>query len=313
MPKNSEKRLLLYKIETTEGTDSAPVVGTDAILTRGLDAKGWDGDKGVRQLDGLHAGARPSYYKQIRKPVRWEVEIAGSGATATTVPAWMKLNRICGFDAGVAGASSVVQTPIFSGVPSATLYPFYDNLLVSATGARSNLSLTFEDDEIPFFAYDAVGFPPAGLVSEAVPGAPTLGAFAAPVLVNTANTTFMLGGFSPGLRRLTLNAGAQIDPRSLTGQLDKAMFRNREMTGTALIEFPDLGSKNYFTNVLARSTQPLQIVHGTAAGNIVQVDAPRCEIDLPDMPDEQGVLMLSVPLRLLPTAAGNDELTITSK
>lgn len=313
MAKNDEKRLLLYKIETTEGTDSAPVVGTDAILTRGLDASRWEGDKGVRQVDGLHAGARPSYYKQIRKPVSFQVEIAGSGQTATTVPAWMKLNRICGFDAGVAGASSVVQSPIFTGVPSATLYPFYDNLLVSATGARGNLTMTFEDDEIPFFAYDMIGFPPAALGSESAPAAPTLGAFAAPVLVNTANTTFSLGGYSPGLRRLTINVGAKIEPRSLTGPVDRIMFRNREMIGTAVIEFPDLGSKNYFTNVVARSTQALQVVHGTAAGNIVQVDAARCEIDLPDLSGEQGALMMSVGLRLLPTAAGNDELTITSK
>lgn len=310
---NSEKKLLLFKIEGTEGTDAAPVVGTDAILTRALDASKWEGDKGVRQLDGLYAGARPSYYKQIRKPMSWEVEIAGSGVSAVTVPAWMKLNRICGFDAGVAGGSSVVQTPIFASIPSATLYPYIDNLLVNSLGSRATMEMTFEDDEVPFFGYNALGFPPAALVSQATPGAPTLTAFAAPLLVNTANTTFSLGGYSPGLRKINIKVGAKLEPRSLTGPADRIMWRNREMVGSVTIEHPDLASKNYFTNVIARSIQVLQIVHGTVAGNIVQIDAARCEIDLPDLSEEQGALMQTLPIRLLPTVAGNDELTITSK
>jgi hypothetical protein len=313
MTKNAEKLLMLFKIEGTEGTDAAPVVGTDAILTRNLDASKWEGDKDVRQLDGLYAGARPSYYKQIRKPASWEVEIAGSGVSAVTVPAWMKLNRICGFDAGVAGGSSVVQTPIFSAIPTATIYPYYDNLLVNALGSRSNLGLTFEDDQIPFFNYDALGFPPAGLVSESAPGAPTLTGFAAPVLVNTANTTFSFGGYVPGLRKLTLDLGVKLEPRSLTGPVDRIMWRNREATGRLTIEHPDLASKNYFTNILARSIQVLSLVHGTVAGNIFQLDAARCEVDLPELSNEQGALMQSMPIRLLPTAAGNDEITFTSK
>src|SRR5690349_6685091 len=107
MAKLADKRLLLYKIETTEGTDAAPVVATDAIITRNLDASGIDADTGVRQIDGQYFGARPSYNRQIRKPVSFEVEMAGSGVSAITVPGWMKLLRACGFDAGVPGASSV--------------------------------------------------------------------------------------------------------------------------------------------------------------------------------------------------------------
>jgi hypothetical protein len=313
MAKNYEKRLLLYKIETTEGTDAAPVVGTDAILTRNLDANSMEGDKGTRMLDGLYAGARPSYYKQIRRPVRFEVEIAGSGVTAITVPSWMKLNRAIGCDAGVAGGSSVVQTPIFTAIPSATLYPYLDNLLEAVTGARGNMSMTFEDDEIPFFSYDFLGFPPAGLASEATPGAPTLTGFAAPVLVNTANTTFSLDGYAAPLRRLTLNVGAAIEPRSLTGPTDRIMFRNREMTGEVVVELPDLTTKNYYTKVASRATAALQLIHGTVAGNIVQIDAARAEIDMPTLSEEQGVVMASFPIRLLPTSAGNDELLITSK
>ena len=312
MGKSAEKKLLLFKIEGTEGVDAAPAAA-DAIITVGLDASGLEGDEKERKIDGQYFGARPTIHGQIRKPVSFGVELAGSGGLATAVPAFMKIMRICGFDAGVAGASSVVQSPISANVPSATLWPFYDNLKVVALGARANWTLTIEDDEIPMLNFTAMGFPPAGIVSEAGPGAPTFTWQAVPLVASTANTTFSLGGYSPALRRLTLNGGVSIEPRSLVGPTDKAMFRNRVITGEALIEFPDLGTKNYYTNLVNRTTQVMQLVHGTATGNIVQVDGARAEIGLITTPEDQGQLMASVPLRLLPTAAGNDELTFTSK
>jgi hypothetical protein len=311
MAKSFEKRLLLFKIEATEGTDPTPVVGTDAILTRNLDASGMQADERVRLTDGQYFGSRPSILNQIRQPIRFEVEIAGGG-TATTPPPWMKPNRVCGFDAGVAGGSNVLQTPISATIPSATLYPWYDNLRIKTHGTRGTFSMTFEDDEIPFFSYDMLGFPPATPVDENTPGSPTLTAFQTPVLVSTANTTFSLGSYSPPMRRLTINVGASIEPRSLVGPSDKAAFRNREMTFEAVVELPDLSAKNYYTNMVARTTQALSIAHGTAAGNIVTVAAARAEIGLITLSEEQGQVMATIPGRLIPSSAGNDEMTITT-
>ncbi len=315
MAKSYEKRLLLYKIETTEGTDATPVIGTDAILTRNLSADGFDADTKIRNLDGQYFGARPASLTSIRQPVSFEVEIAGAGATAITVPAWMKLNRVAGFDAGVVVSTThVLQTPISASVPSATLWPFYDNLRRQVRGTRGNVTMTFEDDEIPFFSYDMVGYPPSTLVDESTPGTPTLTMFPDPVLCSTAATTFTLGAYAAPLRRLTLNVGATVEPRSLIGPADRVFYRNREVTGEAMIELPDLTAKNYFTNVANRTTQVLQLIHGTVVGNIVQIDAPRAEIGLPTFSEEQGIVMMGLPLRLLPsTGAGNDELTVTSK
>jgi hypothetical protein len=312
MPKSFEKRLLLYKIETTEGTDSTPIVGTDAILTRNLDASGLEADTKVRQLDGQYFGARPSVLSSIRRPVSFEVEIAGAGVAAT-IPAWMKLNRICGFDAGASGGGGNQQNPISASIPSATLWPHYDNLRLKALGSRGTFTMTFEDDEIPFFTYNMTGFAPSGMVDESVPGAPTLTGFKDPVLCSTANTTFTLGAYAAPLRRLVINAGSQVEPRSLIGPTDKMMFRNREITFEAVIELPDLTAKNYWTSVEARTTQALQLIHGTVAGNIVQVDGARAELGLPVLSEEQGIVMATIPGRFLPTSAGNDEFLITSK
>lgn len=314
MTKSAEKKYVLGKIETTEGTDSTPTVGANALVTFGLDASALEGTQEVRQLDGQFAGARPSVITQLRKPVPFNVEIAGSGVSATTVPAWMPFLRICGFDAGTVGGSSVTQALINPWTaPSMTLWPMLDNLKLASLGSRSGLTLTYEDGKVPFFGFSTQGFPPANVVSEATLGALTYVNQAAPVVVSTANTTFSLGGFSAPFRRITFDLGNKLEPRSLAGQNDKVLLRNREITGNALIEFPDLGTKNYYTNMLARTIQVLDLNHGTVAGNIVELDASSAEIGVITTPEDQGFLMASIPFRLLPTAAGNDELVVISK
>lgn len=313
MPKSYEKKVLHGKIETTEGVDATPTPAANAVITVGLDPSGLEGDTKVRNIDGQYFGSRPSVLAQVRRPIKFGIEIAGSGVSAITVPAWMAFLRMCAFDAGVAGASSVVQSLISAAVPSMTLWPFIDNLKLPSLGCRSNLTMTFEDDEIPLFNLDAMGFPPAGMVSEAAPGTPTFTGQAAPLIVSSANTTFSLGGYAAPLRRLVINLGNIIEARSLVGPTDKAMFRNRGVTFEAVVELPDLGTKNYYTNFENRTTQALQVVHGIAAGNIVQVDGARGEIGLITLSEDQGVAMATIPGRLLPTAAGNDELSITAK
>jgi hypothetical protein len=77
---------------------------------------------------------------------------------------------------------------------------------------------------------------------------------------------------------------------------------------------PTLATKNPFTKFESRATGALQLIHGTTAGNIVQLDAARGETGVITMSEENGLVMGTIPLRLLPSAAaGNDELTITSK
>lgn len=311
MPYDFDKRLLFYKIETVEGTDAAPVAA-DAIVTRGLTPVQFEADTRVREIDGQYFGARPEAKNTLRGRTSFEVEIAGGG-TATTVPPWMKLLRACGFDAGTVGASSVVQAPISANVPSATLWDYTDTLKQPLLGARGDGRMVFEDDQYPFFAFDFMGFPPTVLLTDAAPVTPSVAAFQTPVLASQPNTTFTLGAFAAELRRLEIAFGSQLSPRSFIGSSDKVKYRNRVITATAVIRAPTLSAKDYFAGVRAGTQIPMQVVHGTAAGNIVQVDAARCETGLITTSEEEGDLMLNVPLRLIPSSAGNDELTITSK
>lgn len=306
-----DKRLLFFKIETTEGVDAAPIAA-DAIVTRNLQPVTLEADTRVREIDGPFFGAKPETKNVIRGRTTFEVEIAGSG-TAATAPAWMKLLRVAGMDAGVPGASSVIQSPISALIPSATLWDYTDRLRQPLLGARADFRMTFEDDQYPFFSFDVMGFPPAGLWTDAVPVVPNVAAFQAPVLANNLNTTVELGGFAIETRRLEFSAGSTLAPRSFINALDRVKYRNRLWTATLVGKLPSLAAKNYFADVRASAQIPLEVVHGTTAGNIVEVNAPRAEVGLPTLSDEEGDTMISIPLRLIPSAAGNDEITITTR
>jgi hypothetical protein len=224
----------------------------------------------------------------------------------------MKLNRIAGFDAGTVGASSVVQIPISSAVPSATHWAYLDNLLLKAVGCRASMGIRIEDDEFPFFTYTVLGRAPTTLAEEATPGSPVVTAFKDPVLASTENTTFLLDGFALPLRSLSLDSNNDLAFRSLIGPTDRVTWRNRAWGGRILGELPDLASKNYFSGIRAGTTMALSLIHGTVAGNIVSIAAPKVQIVNIDVPEEDGIIMVSMDVILQPTAAGNDEITLTS-
>ena len=305
-----DKRLLFFEIETTEGTDPTPVAA-DAIVTRGLQPVTPEADVRTRNIDGQYFGARPQTKSSIRGRTGFEVEIAGGGA-ATTVPPWMKLLRVCGLDAGTVGGSSVVQAPISASIPSATLWDYTDTLKQPVNGARGNARLTFEDDQYPFFSLDMLGYIPSTPVTDASPATPDVSAFQAPVLVNNDNTVITLDGYALEVRRVEFNLGSIIVPRSFVGSIDRVKYRNREMTCTIIAKCPTLASKNYFGNVAPSTQIDLTVTHGTSAGHIIEVNAPTMEVGVITMSDEEGDVMVNIPGRLVPTDAGNDELTITT-
>lgn len=311
MPYDYDKRLLFFKIETTEGTDAAPVAA-DAIVTRNLQPVNYESDTRVREIDGLYFGARPESKTNIRGRTSFEVELAGAGV-ANTVPPWMKLLRVAGMDAGVAGGSSVVQKPISTGVPSATLWDYVDTLRDRLTGSRADFRMTFEDDQLPFISMDVMGYPHTTMADQHTAVVPNVAAFQTPVYVNNENSIFLLDGYAAEMRRVEYVAGSVLTPRSFVGSTDRVKYRNRVWTATALIKCPDIASKNYFLGIRPGSQVPMKITHGLVAGNIVEVESLRSEIGLIQKADEEGDLMLSIPLRLIPSAAGNDEISITTK
>lgn len=311
MAKSFDKKVILLKVEATEGTDSAPVVATNALRVRNYTPTFMDADAKVRNIEKAYFGADPVAMAAFKRGASFELEIHGSAA-AGTAPQWMDALRYAGFGTPVLVAStSATQSPT-SVVSSATHWAWLDNLNLQTVGCRASVGYTIEDDEIPIFNYSLLGRPPTALAVESTPGAVTLSGINEPVICSSENTTFSLDGFALPLRRMTMNANVDLQYRSLIGPVDKVLYRNRSWSGQIVAELPDLTAKDYFAKVRPGTTMASSLVHGTVAGNIVSIAHPKLQISgNVELSEEQGIVMVTFPVTALANA-GNDEVTFVA-
>lgn len=308
-----DRKVVLLKAEVTEGTDSAPVVGTNALQVYNLRPTFMDADQKVRALEKAYFGADPVAMAAFKRGCSFDMMMHGGGVGAgTTVPPWMLPNRFAGFDAGVVtGGNSVVQTPT-STIITATQWNYLDDLLLKSIGSRASMGFKIEDDEYPTFTYSFLGRAPATLAEQAAPGAPTIAGYVDPLLASSENTTFSLDGFALALRRWEMNANVDLQYRSLIGPQDVVQARNRAWRGTIVGRVPDLTAKDYFAKIRPGTTMVASAVHGTVAGNIVTIGCPKLQITgNVELAEEGGEVMMTVPVTALPNA-GNDEIVFTT-
>lgn len=317
MAKSYDQKAVLFKVETTEGTDSAPA-GANAIRTIDYTPTFMDAEGRVRNIDKGYLGANPTLLYAFKRGASFGVEMSGAG-TATGIPAWMILNQMTGFATGVPGASSVVQAGASTSKAFTHWAAFLDeqnaanSFLMKAVGGRASMGFNITDDDFPRFTYSYLGKPPALLAEEGAFPTAVITNQAAPVIASTENTTITLDGYALGVRSIDLASNAQLELRSLINPLDYIAYINDAWGGTIVAEVPSLATKNYFANIRPGTTFPGQIVHGVTAGNIVQIDLPYIQITgNVTLTAEQGKLMMSMPVTLIPNA-GNDEITFTSK
>jgi hypothetical protein len=130
---------------------------------------------------------------------------------------------------------------------------------------------------------------------------------------NNDNTTgFSLFSYSAALESLNLNLNNQVFYRSLIGS-ESVLITDRGVNGSVVFEAPTITAKDFFSLALGNTLGDLDITHGTAAGNIVQIESSRVDVSNPTYQDNNGIQMLSVPITLVPSTSGNDEITITVK
>lgn len=306
-------KVILAKLETTEGTDAAPTTTVDALRVLNFAETFMNAEQKTRAIETPYYGAQPFTLSAFTRACTFDMEMHGGGVAAgTTVPPWMKVLQACGFGAPVAGSSSVTQSPITASTRTATLWAYFDDLLTKLTGSRGSVGFKIEDDEFPVLNFDFLGIPDTALATQAVPTNPTITGYVDPLLSTTENTTFSMGGFAAALRRWSMAANVDRQLRSLIGPADRVNMRGRAWSGEAVIECPDLTAKNYFSQIRPGTTMPASCVQGTAAGNIVQIDTPKLQISGCALSEEQGKVMATLSLTALPNV-GNDEIVFTTK
>lgn len=307
-------KVILFKKEAVYGTDPVPTVAASAALTRNFSAEPIVVDTLERNLDRQTRGRTKTANTNARGTFGYELELQGSGA-AGTAPPWMEHLEACGMAAPVLTAATRAEQK-FAGVGTALssgcAHYYISNQRARALGSRGTFGMDFTAGAYAFAKLDMQGLLPAATpVDTLAPGVPVLTAWKDPLEVNTVNTDFALDGFAAVLQSFKFDINADVKPRNLVGA-NYIQRGNHSITGSIRCEAPDLASKNYFTSLLSGAQIAVQLIHGTVAGSIVQIDASFLQILKIARAEEDDVLMLDINFGLN-LGVGQDDLLITAK
>lgn len=302
------KLACLAKIEGTYGVDSVPTAAADAIQLNDVTLTPLAGDEEQRDLLLPYFGHQGIELTGNYVQLEFAVEMAGAGA-AGDVPGYGSLLRACGLAETITANTDVTYDPVSDGQESVSIYFNQDGVRHVALGSRGNVRMELTPKRIPRFRFTLMGL--LGTVTDTALPAPTLSAFQKPQVVSKAATTFSLHGVSPVTESIQLDLGVKVEPRLLIGD-ESMQIGDRQATGTAVVQAETLATVNWFSLAQAGTQAAMQTVHGTAAGNVVQIEAPKVQIGRPTQGQNQGIVNYSLPLMLTPDA-GDDEISITVK
>lgn len=306
MSKKIRKMVLLAKAEAVRGVDAAPTGAANAMLVNNVNITPLEGDEVEHNYVRPYFGNGGSAVATSHSKLSFDVELSGSGA-AGTAPGWAVLMRGCACSVTLAAGVSVTFAPITDNVESLTLYCNVDGTNHVMRDTKGNVKITADTKGLPKLSFEFTGlFTP--LAAAALP-APTYTGFLDAVAVNKANTQVSLLGVACATSAFSFDAGLQVVKRDLT-TVEAVEIVDRKSTASVTFENHALATKDWVGAALASETGVLTLTHGTMAGNIVTINAPKAQVKKPSYSDSDGVQMIATPLALRYGAAGNDEWTI---
>jgi hypothetical protein len=201
-------------------------------------------------------------------------------------------------------------TPVSGAYGSVTIYTYIDSVVHRSPGNRGTFSLNAEVGGLPLLNFTMTGLYSAP--ADVIPPTASYGNQATPNIFRQGNSGgFRLLGYSGCLQSVSLDIGNTIDYSERIGCGREVSIVDRAITGNVLIEAPTMAQMDFFTAALNDSLLgELSFLHGTAANNIVGLYSNRVKIGAPAYEDLNGTQMLRVPITLVPSATGNDELRL---
>lgn len=289
------RELILFKTESSYGTDAVPVVGTDAMLVENIS---WSNE-------GLRMNERPAVRSSLGKlqqvfggqlrTITFDVELKGSGV-AGTPPEFAPMLRACAMDEATVALTSVTYTPesVPSAIESGTIYYFQDGLRYDLLGCRGNVSFNMETGALPKMSFSFTGH----LIG------PTDVALGVPTLVTTLpqaliSTNFTIGGFAAVINAVSLdfaNALAMPPDMAATDGFGEVQITGRDPNGSYDPEAELIAVDNPQSDLILAVSQALSVGPiGTVAGNIIDLDMPAVSYRDLSPGDRDGIRVYEIP------------------
>lgn len=220
----SRRKVFLYKVETTKGTDAVPTVTDDLIVISG-DANiavPTEQDDGADELKGTMGPGDSVTTKQSQSiDITTRIRGLGQGAGALVLPHIHGALMASGHTVTTAGdgittarKATYAPTSNESQIKSSTGYYYEDGLLYKLLGAVNNLSFSASMD-----ALKASFTPQAGYVAPAVQAFPAFNMPTEEVFRMTSALCAVTEGGSPvNIGSFTFDPGVDVQENNETGQ-----------------------------------------------------------------------------------------------
>lgn len=309
-PKFFRKMAILAVVEATVGLLAA-VTSANAIEVSDVTLTPIEGDEADQGVIRPYFGASETILVTEYRKVAFSVGFAGVGV-AGTLPGYTPLLRACGASATNTPAPDpdphTLFAPVTDGIESLSIYATIDKRLYKMAGARGNCKIVCDAKGIPKYQFEFTGsFIPVEDVG-AMP-AVNYAAFQKPIGVNKLNTTVALAGITLACSSFQFDVGAQVVKQDLT-DVDGAEITGRVSTGSITFRDTDVATKDWIGLARTSAKVPLLLKHGQAATNTITLGVPRAQVGKPTFGEQDGIHMITVPFRCIPSDAGNDEWSI---
>jgi len=306
MARQVSRSLALVKMESVYGTDPTPSAAANAMLVRDV-KHGYPSSPIERKLVKPTHGMLAQPITRRHATVEIEVELQSSGA-AGTPPAWGPLLRACGWAETIDAGVKVEYTPISTAFESATVWFYADGVLHKQVGCRGSAKIGIPKNEIPILTVSLTGLY-VNPADAAFPGSIDYSGFIGPKAISYVNTpTFELHGTPCVMRSLDIDMASSVVYRDLVGAQD-VQITGREPKGQVSIEAAAVATKDWYAAERGETLAALSFVHGTTAGKIIELAAPKAQVLSVDYAEEDGILYNDIELNIAEDA-GDDELVI---
>lgn len=314
--------VILLKPEVTYGTDPTPTGGANALLVSNLSINPFNVTTVDRDLIRSYLGASEMLLGARYVEMGFDLELSGAG-TVAVAPAWGNSLLACAMAETITATFRADYTPVSSAFGSCTIYWYDDGVLHKATGARGAPVFKLGINQRPVISYKFLGLysTPTAVSNPST----TLTAWKAPQLICEANTLDLTFGgthstsVAPAIatgttypsQGIEVDMGIKVDFNALLGG-ETVDITARAATAKVTLDLTAAQEVTMMAAAEAATLQTVGLSHGTTANQKVLIWLPSVQITNVQKAEANGKRLISLDLRCLPSASGNDEVRIVT-
>ena len=302
------RKALTANIETVYGTDPG-LTGANGIMAHNISLTPLEAetisDEGLPQN---HLGSALQFLTNKSVSLEFEVECIGH-ASPGTAPKIGSLLRACSMQEIVTATTDVEHLPITENEESVSIGINIDGNYHLITGAKGNLTYALNLNERFFLKFAFKGLFNAP-ISQAFPSADFTGIQRGHTITNGLVSNFLLHTQAVEPRSLEIDMGVAVEVDQTLNAMEMVVA-DRQASGSIVFDAPNLSDYNWFDHVTAENLGALSFQVGSTAGRIVEISHPNVQLTEPKYGEEKKRATLEASLNVMPTAAGNDEFSLT--